>query len=298
VIVIADADTIFEPNALPELARHFAEPRMGAVAGAVKVGNRVNWISRFQALEYVTSQNLDRRALELMGGMTVVPGCIGAWRRSALVEAGGFSSETLAEDADTTMRIQRQGWRVVYEPNAVALTEAPQSTGAFMRQRLRWMYGSLQAAYKHRSALWQGDAKGLAFIALPNIVIFQVLFALISPVIDLALLWNLAMCLRAYLMHPEDSLSGNVYMAVGFWAFFQLIEASAAALAFWLDRSNGRWWRLMPLVFVQRFCYRQLLYWVAMVTMGRALKGHFVGWNKLRRTGTVAQAAIGSPSAE
>jgi cellulose synthase/poly-beta-1,6-N-acetylglucosamine synthase-like glycosyltransferase/peptidoglycan/xylan/chitin deacetylase (PgdA/CDA1 family)/spore germination protein YaaH len=294
IIVIADADTIFEPDALPELTRHFADPRMGAVAGAVKVGNRVNWISRFQALEYVTSQNLDRRALELLGGMTVVPGCIGAWRRSALMETGGFSSQTLAEDADATMRIQRQGWRVIYEPRAVALTEAPQSTRAFLRQRLRWMYGSLQAAFKHRSALWRGDAKGLAFIALPNIIIFQVLFTLISPVIDLALAWNLAMCLRSYLMHPEDSLSGNIYTALAFWAFFQLIEFTAAGLAFALDRTNGRWWRLMPLVLIQRFCYRQLLYWVAMVTMARALKGHFVGWNKLRRTGTVAaQAAVG-----
>lgn len=299
VIVIVDADTILAPDALSKLARHFADPRLGAVAGAVKVGNRVNWISRFQALEYVTSQNLDRRALELMGGVTVVPGCIGAWRRAALIQAGGFSFDTLAEDADATMRIQRQGWRVLYEPRAVALTEAPQSMSAFMRQRLRWMYGSLQAAYKHRSVLWQGDAKGLAFIALPNIVIFQVLFALISPIIDLTLVWNLLMCLRSYLMHPEDSLSGNVYMALGFWAFFQLIEFSAAGLAFVLDRTNGRWWGLMPLVFIQRFCYRQLLYWVAMVTMARALKGHFVGWNKLRRTGTVvAQAGAMGPARE
>ncbi len=158
VIVIADADTIFAPTALSELARHFADPRMGAVAGAVKVGNRVNWISRFQALEYVTSQNLDRRALELMGGITVVPGCIGAWRRAALIEAGGFSSDTLAEDADATMRIQRLGWRVLYEPRAVALTEAPQNMRAFMRQRLRWMYGSLQAAYKHKGTMLPGAA--------------------------------------------------------------------------------------------------------------------------------------------
>lgn len=298
VIVFADADTIFEPDAIPELARHFADPRLGAVAGAVKVGNRVNWISRFQALEYVTSQNLDRRALELLGGMTVVPGCIGAWRRSALLEAGGFSSDTLAEDADATMQLQRLGWKVLYEPRAVALTEAPQSTRAFLRQRLRWMYGSLQAAWKHRSALWRGgDARGLAFIALPNIVIFQVLFALISPVIDLALVWNLIMCLRSYLMHPEDALSANVYTALGFWAFFQAIEAGAAALAFLLDRSEGRWWRLMPLVVLQRFCYRQLLYWVAMVTMARALKGRFVGWNKLRRTGVLVRTAM-APGAE
>ena len=113
IVVTLDADTLFEPDALPQLVRHFADPAVAAVAGAANVGNTVNLLTRFQALEYVINQNLDRRALELVNGITVVPGAIGAWRRDALLSIGGFHADTLAEDADATIRLVRAGWRVL-----------------------------------------------------------------------------------------------------------------------------------------------------------------------------------------
>ena len=72
--------------------RHFADGRVGAVAGNAKVGNRINILTRWQALEYVTSQNLDRRAFNLLNCITVVPGAVGAWRRELVEELGGFNS--------------------------------------------------------------------------------------------------------------------------------------------------------------------------------------------------------------
>jgi peptidoglycan-N-acetylglucosamine deacetylase len=286
VVVTLDADTIFEHDALGLLVRHFRNPRVGAVAGAALIGNAVNSITRFQSLEYVTSQNLDRRAMELANGIQVVPGAIGAWRRSALRQVGGFTPDTLAEDADATVRLERAKWRVLYEPRAMAYTEAPETVGAFIKQRFRWMFGMLQTAFKHRDAYLRPGAAGVKFCTLPNILIFQFLFALISPVIDLLLIWGIAAWIWFFEMHPGVEVPQELWQFLGYWGVFQMLELSAAALAFKLDARNG-WWRLLPLVVVQRFCYRQLLYWVAIRSSAAAIKGKFVGWGKLQRTGKV-----------
>ncbi len=76
IIVTIDADTAIEPDAISKLVRHFVNPRVGAVAGNVKVGNRISWLTRWQALEYVTSQNLEKRAFDLLNCIPVVPGAL------------------------------------------------------------------------------------------------------------------------------------------------------------------------------------------------------------------------------
>ncbi|HEX7976152.1 MAG TPA: glycosyltransferase, partial [Anaerolineales bacterium] len=188
VVVAQDADTIIQPDAVEKLVRHLADPQVGAVAGNAKVGNRINILTRWQALEYITSQNLDRRAFAVLNCITVVPGAIGAWRRLLVLEVGGFDNDTLAEDADLTLRILRMGYRIDYEEQAIALTEAPDMIGGFVKQRFRWMYGTLQAAWKHRGVIFRPRYGALGMFAIPNIFIFQVLFPLISPVMDFLLI--------------------------------------------------------------------------------------------------------------
>ena len=165
---------------------------MGAVAGNAKVGNRVNLVTRWQAVEYVTSQNLDRRAFVMLNCITVVPGAIGAWRRSAVLDAGGFRTDTLAEDQDLTLTLLRRGYRVALADQAVALTEAPETLGALLKQRFRWSFGTLQCAWKHRGALGRRSAGALGLVGLPNVWLFQLLFPLLAPAADLALLATLA----------------------------------------------------------------------------------------------------------
>src|SRR6202044_3191662 len=131
------------------LMPHFINPKVGAIAGNAKVGNRVNLWTRWQALEYITSQNFERRALDVLGAVSVVPGAIGAWRVSAVREAGGYHIDTVAEDADLTMALLRRGYRVEYEDMALAFTEGPTNANGLMRQRFRWSFGFLQAVYKH-----------------------------------------------------------------------------------------------------------------------------------------------------
>ena len=256
------------------------------MSGHAVVGNRVNLITRLQALEYVTNQNLDRRALEVVNGITVVPGAIGAWRRDALLAIGGFRSDTLAEDADATMRLVLAGGKVLYEPRAIARTEAPESIGAFMKQRLRWMFGTLQVGYKNRAVMWRMRPAGLGLFGLPNIIMFQFLFTLVAPIIDLMLVWTLLSSFNNFSMQPDDGIPAAL-MAVGiYWACFQLVEIATAVLAISID-GGRKTWRLLPLLLVQRFFYRQLLYVIAIRVMLAALKGSVIGWGKLVRTGSV-----------
>ncbi len=156
-----DADTIIAPDAISRMVPHFLNPKVGAIAGNAKVGNRVNLWTRWQALEYITSQNFERRALNTLGAVSVVPGAIGAWRVSAVREAGGYQIDTVAEDADLTMAILRNGHRVEYEDRALAFTEAPTNANGLMRQRFRWSFGILQAVWKHRDVVAPQRRAGL-----------------------------------------------------------------------------------------------------------------------------------------
>src|ERR1700730_5625462 len=197
IVVTIDADTEIEPDAIAKLLRHFSDSRIGAVAGNVKVGNRTRWLTRWQALEYITSQNMEKRAFDLLNCITVVPGALGAWRKEAIEAAGGITSDTVAEDADLTIAIRRLGWRISYDEEAIAWTEAPETPGALIRQRFRWTFGTLQSFWKHRDTLFRPKYGTLGWIALPNIFVFQLVLPLISPVIDLMLfgclaLWGLA----------------------------------------------------------------------------------------------------------
>ena len=153
IYVGIDADTVIAPNAISLLVPHFADPGVAAVAGNAKVGNRVNLWTRWQALEYITSQNFERRALNVFGAVSVVPGAIGAWRVTAVRESGGYHLDTVAEDADLTMSLLENGWRVVNEDRALAFTEAPTTAKGLMRQRFRWSFGILQAVVE----TWKGD---------------------------------------------------------------------------------------------------------------------------------------------
>lgn len=293
IVVMLDADTIFDPDAIGLLVRHFEDPTVGAVCGHAVVGNRINLLTRFQALEYATNQNLDRRALELVNGITVVPGAIGAWRRAALQGIGGYEADTLAEDSEATVRLVRAGWRVMCEPNAVARTEAPETIRQFMKQRLRWMFGTFQVACKNIDVVWHGKPKGLAYFGLPNVLLFQFLFTLMAPVVDAMMIWSL---LAAFITMPLEASEGArpaLQTVATYWILFQMVEFLTVALAVYLDRRDSIW-RLAPLLLVQKFVYRQLLYITAVRVAFTALKGTMQGWGKLKRTGNVSLVPLRS----
>jgi cellulose synthase/poly-beta-1,6-N-acetylglucosamine synthase-like glycosyltransferase/peptidoglycan/xylan/chitin deacetylase (PgdA/CDA1 family) len=285
IVVALDADTIFTRETIQKLIRHFQSAEVGAVAGNAKVGNRINLLTRMQALEYITSQNLERRAFEVLNCITVVPGAVGAWRRELIMEAGGFTDLTLAEDADLTMAIRRLGYRIVYEDGAIGLTEAPDSVKAFISQRSRWMYGTMQVAWKHLDTLFRPQYGTLGFVALPNIIIFQVFFPLVSPLMDLVLIGSIVAATLSHWQHPVEYNADGLWQVVFYYALFQMVDLIASGLAFILERNEQK--ILLIWLFIQRFFYRQLMYYVAVKSVFRCIRGGMIGWGKLDRKATV-----------
>ncbi len=287
IVVALDADTIFETDTVARLTAHFTDPRIAAVAGNAKVGNRVNLLTRWQALEYITSQNLDRRAFDFLNCITVVPGAVGAWRRQLVIDAGGFSHDTLAEDTDLTLTILRSGWHVAYEDRAIAWTEAPDTTAALLKQRFRWMYGTLQAAWKQRDAIFRPRFGSLGLVALPNLLLFQVIFPLVSPVMDLELVVSGIAAAAQSFQHPLEYSPDTFSRTLFYYAVFIAVDGLAAVLGFLLERREE--WSLLIWLPLQRFWYRQLMYYVAVKSTLIAIRGQAVGWGKLERKATVVR---------
>jgi cellulose synthase/poly-beta-1,6-N-acetylglucosamine synthase-like glycosyltransferase len=286
IAVMIDADTLLQPDAIRLLARHFADPEVGAVAGNAKVGNRINLVTKLQALEYVTSQNLERAGLARLDAITVVPGAIGAWRREAVLRVGGYSAATLAEDCDLTFCLHRAGYKIVHEMQAVGWTEAPDTWRGFMRQRFRWIYGTLQASYRHADTMFQHRFCAFAHFSLPSILLFTVLLPLVSPVMDLFLLVTIFETAFDIVMHPMSYSLQSMGWGVGSYLFVFGIDALIALLAFSLDPTHEDR-RLLAYLPFQRFCYRQILYLVILRALLSCLRGNAQGWNKLARVGSV-----------
>ena len=285
IVVALDADTQFNADTISRLVRWFDDPAIGAVAGNAKVGNRINMITRWQALEYIVAQNLERRALSALDTLTVVPGAVGAWRRDVLRELGGFPADTLAEDQDLTIHIQTEGYRVHFDPAAVAWTEAPATVGGLAKQRFRWAYGTLQCLWKYRGITFNADYGELGLVALPQVWLFQILLTTLAPVADLLLLWQLIAEYINYAQHVGTYTGTNLEIIGVYYAVFIVVDLLAAMTGFAMEK--GEDWRLLWWLPLQRFGYRQIMYYVVVRSLWTAAKGPFVGWGKLERHGTV-----------
>ncbi len=279
-VVCIDADTKLKSNAVSLMMRHFLTGReldqkpVGAVAGNVKVGNEVNMITRWQSIEYITSQNFDRKAFAYINAITVVPGAIGAFKKEALIDAGGFTTDTLAEDCDLTIRILKAGYSIENENDAIAMTEAPESVKQFLKQRFRWSFGVMQTFWKHRDALFNTNYKTLGWIALPNILLFQFIIPVFSPLADVLMI--------AGLFTNNAAIIGRYYL------LFMVVDMAIALMAFTFEKEkiNKLAW-LIP----QRFGYRWLMYVVLFRSFRRAIKGELQSWGVLKRTGNVKDFA-------
>lgn len=270
ILVFLDADTMFERATIQKLVEELADQRVGAVAGRARVGNRRNFVTRCQELEYICGFNLDRRAYTAWNCVVVVPGAVSAFRHTAILEAGGFSRDTLAEDTDLTLTLHRLGWRIGYAPDAIAWTEAPETWRALAKQRVRWAFGTMQCLWKHRDLTFNPRWLALGFFALPSAWFFHLILVAIVPLADAILLWSLVV--------------GYASSLWPYFAIFLAVDLLLATLACALDGvPMRRAWLIIPM----RFAYRWLLAWVVWKSILRALRGAIVGWGKLDRTGTV-----------
>jgi len=274
-VVCIDADTKLLPDAVSLLMRHFigGSPdrlRVGAVAGNVRVGNEVNLLTKWQSIEYISSQNFDRKAFAALNAIIVVPGAIGAFRKQAIEDAGGFTVDTLAEDCDLTIRILRCEYTIENENKALALTEAPETLNMFIKQRFRWNFGVMQTFWKHRDAFFNSRYKALGWIALPNILIYQYIIPSVIPLADFFMIVGLA--------------TGNAAKIGWYYLIFMLVDVAIAVLAFSFEKE-----KISKLVWLipQRLVWRWLMWYVLFKSVRRAIKGELQNWGVLKRTGNV-----------
>ena len=295
-VVCIDADTQLKEDSITQLMKKFytspGEAPVAAVAGNVKVGNEINMITKWQSIEYTTSQNFDRSAFDLLNCITVIPGANGAFKKSAVIEAGGFTSDTLAEDCDLTMRLHKRGYRIRNCRQAISYTEAPETFSQFLKQRFRWSFGVMQSFWKHRDAFLNPRYKSFGMLALPHILIFQMMLPFLAPLADVILIFSLiASGLGIIPANP-----GHIML---YYFIFTIVDIAGATLAFnfenaALKEQDGstvkspkedyrKLWRLFP----QQLVYRQLMYYILFKSFNKALKGEMQGWGVLKRTGNV-----------
>lgn len=284
VVVALDGDTIFATDTVRRLLEPLRDPRVGAVAGTAEVGNVENMVTRWQALEYLTQQEIERRAWDAFAAVPIVPGAVGAWRRRAVFEVGGFSSDTLAEDADLAMSLCKNGWRVVHAPAARARTEVPTRWRALIKQRVRWSFGILQALWKHRNAPLEEQAGAFGHVVWPAMILGQVLLPLLTPIAVIAV----AVAALGGNLKPAFITSAALFAS----ELLQLIVACVLA-----RRSNGSGFRLLPSMFASRVCYRPLLLGIMIRSLLRIVDGVPLGWGKLARRNTVRAYAAAVSSA-
>lgn len=277
VAVTIDADTHLRPETIGMMVRHFNDGRVGAVAGLVRVGNDRGFLTAWQAVEYISSIAVERTAQSLTRSVMIAPGACSAWRTELVRAVGGFSSDTLAEDSDMVLRLNRLGHVTVQENNAVAFTEAPQTLRQLLRQRIRWTFGSVQVLWKHRSIV--GIRNGaMGWFTYPNACL-----ALLVPIVFLPLVYGSLLSLL---------IAGQYAKLLSFVAIFTLAQLLTTLAG--LKISGASYWYLCVVPF-----YRLLNDPLRTYLLYRAaysiLRGRGVAWNKVQRHGTLRLPEVERP---
>jgi poly-beta-1,6 N-acetyl-D-glucosamine synthase len=271
VVLCMDADARLEPQTIKAAIVHFRDPSVGAVAGNVKVVNRVNLWTRLQALEYIEGLNMARRAQGFLNAVNIVPGPIGLFRREVLISVGGYDRDTFAEDADLTLKILTAGWKIRYEPRAVARTEAPERLIDLIQQRYRWTRGILQAMGKHKRTL---------LMPVPDVPLW---LSLVQMGFE-ATLWPI-MNVYGHLFFAYVAVAfGMSEMLLAWWTLLTLLDLVAALASVGMEEEQLS---LVPYALIYRFFFILLIDVVKLCSTFEEALNLRMGWGKLERVGRI-----------
>lgn len=268
IIISMDADSMFLPNAMRELVISFHDPSVGAVGGNVRVANYKRWLPMHQSIEYITGLAIQRCAFAHMGCMQVISGAIGAFRTDVLREIGGYSKDTIVEDMDVTIAIAEAGYKVVYNRHAIAYTEAPETLGAFMKQRYRWVYGGFQVSAKYRHLFMKRGHRRMGTVGIPYFTVFPWVDVVISAIL-----------LYGYI---AVVMGGNARGLLEFYLALTALQVSLMLYALIMDKQS-KWLALMA--FVYGLFYSFVISYVTIKAGINFLRGRGPSWNKLQRYG-------------
>jgi cellulose synthase/poly-beta-1,6-N-acetylglucosamine synthase-like glycosyltransferase len=269
VVITIDADTWIRPDAIKNIVEPFKDRQVAAVAGYIKVGNRVNLLTDMQYFEYISIWDNDREMFDKLNGILVVPGALGAFRCSIADSVGGFKTEMIAEDTELTLRLLYNGYAVRNKCRAVAYTEAPDNLKMFFRQRVRWTAGLVQGLIKHNKKLFAHSNRSLTCIVLPYTWLFRLILPFLLPMADYYFL--------------VDLICSGRYEALPWWSTAVLIEG---LITLFLLKEHGEKVGIFRLLILQRI-YRHLLFCNYWLMLFKGINGTLLKWNKITRKGNI-----------
>jgi cellulose synthase/poly-beta-1,6-N-acetylglucosamine synthase-like glycosyltransferase len=275
IIVFMDADGLVEHTCITRMVAAMQNPHVYAVAGNVKVANRVSVLTKMQAIEYIRDINVPRRAFDLLDVSVVIPGPLGAFRKRYLRTVGAYDPDTVAEDFDTTVKVHkaRDGLLVGVRnvTDAVAYTEAPERIRDLIKQRKRWYGGMTQTVIKHSDRRLALHAGTYSSTTVPYI--YLTLFAI--PLLELVMT-SIGLTLAI--------LTGFFWYVVAF-IVYSLLETLTSLLALRLDKEDLRLVVLSPMFVLG---YRQLLDLIRVYAFYEILRGR-MKWSRSERYGSMRE---------
>lgn len=301
-----DADSLLEREALTRIVRPFLEDASTVAAGGtirIVNGCRVEhgivtdvrlpatMLPRFQVLEYLRAFLAGRMGWAALDATLIISGAFGLFRRSTVVEAGGFATDTVGEDMELVVRLHKhcrttkQPYRVHFVPDPVAWTECPETARVLSRQRERWQRGLVEVLTRHRSMLLNPRYGVVGMLAYPYFFLLE----MVGPIIEAA----------GYFTFLLAVALGRVSLAYGV-AFFLVAFVLGAALsiaAIALEELSFRRYprrgdlvRLLLLALVEPFGYRQMTTWWRLKGVIAAARGK-TGWGEMTRRGFASKTA-------
>jgi cellulose synthase/poly-beta-1,6-N-acetylglucosamine synthase-like glycosyltransferase len=241
---------------------------LAAVAGTVMPIHTRTWLEKFQYLEYIVSQSIEKNALARVNAISVVPGPIGVWRSDAVREVGGYCTDTMVEDQALTLALHVGNHAISYEAKAKAYTETPHTISDFIRQRYRWTFGMLQCIWKFKAHFFSPERPVLGFIILPNAAVFGFIITMLYPIMDIALIIGIAL--------------GQGLQLLSAYLLFTTLDVAYSLFA---HKDLGKHKSLLLLLPFQRLFYRGVMYYVVLKSVISAIEGSRAKWNRVHKKG-------------
>jgi len=271
LIMVVDADSKLDKHAVELLVPYFTDENIAAVAGSVYVSNKKNLITKLQALEYIEGLNMVRNGQAFLKLVNIIPGPIGIFRKKALYDVGLYDDDTFAEDCDVTLKLIAKGYKIDFESNAIAYTEAPENLLDLIKQRYRWTRGILQAIKKNKYLLWHIRKNTSASLTLWYMLFESVFW----PFMDV---WT-----NIFILYLSITTGASILIFF-WWSMFTILDVAGALYCILLTNES------LSLIFYAIF-YR--LYFITIINITKILStfeewfGVKMNWGKLQRKGSL-----------
>ena len=271
LILTVDADSKLSANAIELMTEYFDDPEVGAVAGSVYVTNKTTIWTKLQALEYVQGLNLVRNGQAFLKLVNIIPGPIGMFKKSAILEVGGYQNDTFAEDCELTLNLINKNYKIDYEIDAISYTEAPEDLTDLLKQRYRWTRGILQSIRKHKDRLWRFHSNFSM-----SMVMWYMLFE--------AIMWPFAFVFANIFMLYVGITTGYNSMFIYWWLIFTVLDVSASLYCVSVTKENIR---LVLYAFYYRIFFINIINVAKIFATIEEFNGVSMSWGKLDRKGRI-----------